>query len=160
MSDLFTRIHKIPNRTLYKWPNPPRIESKDVLPPVLVQKTSCTYQLPSETDSNIPQPQGYTNNPYPQTETQIMNQNMENSSNSNNFSMPIYYKQDKNWCSISYYELNYRVGEIFHARDDIIQIDGYTNPSLETNRFSLGQISNVNRNSTIQNTRRHIGQGK
>ena len=39
-------------------------------------------------------------------------------------------------------------------------IDGFTNPSNKNNnRFCLGQLSNVNRNSTIENTRRHIGKG-
>lgn len=39
-------------------------------------------------------------------------------------------------------------------------IDGFTDPSNNRNRFCLGLLSNVNRNSTIENTRRHIGKGK
>lgn len=39
-------------------------------------------------------------------------------------------------------------------------VDGFTNPSNNLNRFCLGQLSNVNRNQTIENTRRHIGRGK
>lgn len=38
-------------------------------------------------------------------------------------------------------------------------MDGFTNPSNNLNRFCLGQLSNVNRNQTIENTRRHIGRG-
>lgn len=38
-------------------------------------------------------------------------------------------------------------------------VDGFTNPRNDLNRFCLGQLSNVNRNSTIENTRRHIGKG-
>lgn len=38
-------------------------------------------------------------------------------------------------------------------------MDGFTNPGREKNRFCLGQLTNVNRNSTIENTRRHIGKG-
>jgi len=38
-------------------------------------------------------------------------------------------------------------------------VDGFTNPSSNSNRFCLGQVSNVNRNSTIESTRRHIGKG-
>ncbi len=42
----------------------------------------------------------------------------------------------------------------------VINVDGFTNPStLNNSRFCLGQLSNVNRNSTIENTRRHIGKG-
>ena len=71
------------------------------------------------------------------------------------------------WCNIAYYELNSRVGEIFHAKSACpeIYVDGFTHPGMTSspnhavNRFCLGQLSNVNRNSTIENTRRHIGQG-
>lgn len=71
------------------------------------------------------------------------------------------YQQQPNWCSIAYYELNSRVGEIFNAPASMnnIVIDGFTDPSHNNQRFSLGLLSNVNRNSTIENTRRHIGKG-
>lgn len=64
------------------------------------------------------------------------------------------------WASIAYYELNCRVGEVFHCQCHSVIVDGFTNPSNNLNRFCLGQLSNVNRNSTIENTRRHIGKGK
>lgn len=65
-----------------------------------------------------------------------------------------------NWASFSYYELNSRVGEVFHAQSPDVYVDGFTNPSMNNGqRFCLGQLSNVNRNSTIENTRRHIGKG-
>lgn len=69
------------------------------------------------------------------------------------FQEPVY------WASIAYYELNSRVGEVFHCQDYSIKVDGFTNPNNNHNRFCLGQLSNVNRNSTIENTRRHIGKG-
>ena len=68
--------------------------------------------------------------------------------------------QTSEWCQVAYYELNTRVGEMFHAYGDTIHIDGFTNPGLDCNRFCLGQLSNINRNSTIEHTRRYIGQGK
>ena len=67
-----------------------------------------------------------------------------------------------NWLTIAYYELARRIGEPFHAKSDRTEIivDGFTQPPNYANdRFCLGQLSNVNRNSTIENTRRHIGQG-
>lgn len=67
--------------------------------------------------------------------------------------------EPEHWCSIAYYELNSRVGEMFHASSKNIVIDGFTDPSNNNNRFCLGLLSNVNRNSTIENTRRHIGKG-
>lgn len=73
---------------------------------------------------------------------------------------PVNYQEPKYWCSIVYYELNTRVGEAFFASQPSIVIDGFTDPSNNLDRFCLGLLSNVNRNSTIENTRRHIGKGK
>ena len=72
---------------------------------------------------------------------------------------PVAYQEPVYWCSIAYYELNSRVGEVFHAQSHSIIVDGFTNPDNKSDRFCLGQLSNVNRNSTIENTRRHIGKG-
>ncbi|GFR18656.1 protein mothers against dpp [Trichonephila clavata] len=72
---------------------------------------------------------------------------------------PVTYQEPKFWCSIAYYELNSRVGEVFHAQNHSIVVDGFTDPSNNQSRFCLGLLSNVNRNSTIENTRRHIGKG-
>lgn len=69
------------------------------------------------------------------------------------------YQEPTNWCSIAYYELNNRVGEPFHASSTSVIVDGFTNPQSNTDRFCLGLLSNVNRNSTIENTRRHISKG-
>ncbi|CAH2225050.1 mothers against decapentaplegic homolog 9 [Pelobates cultripes] len=72
---------------------------------------------------------------------------------------PVCYEEPLHWCSVAYYELNNRVGETFQASSRSILIDGFTDPSNNKNRFCLGLLSNVNRNSTIENTRRHIGKG-
>lgn len=72
---------------------------------------------------------------------------------------PVSYQEPPYWASIAYYELNCRVGEVFHCQAHSVIVDGFTNPSSNMNRFCLGQLSNVNRNSTIENTRRHIGKG-
>jgi len=73
---------------------------------------------------------------------------------------PVAYQESEYWCSIAYYELNSRVGEVYHSQTHSIIIDGFTNPpNNNNNRFCLGLLSNVNRNSTIENTRRHIGKG-
>ncbi|XP_075707846.1 mothers against decapentaplegic homolog 9 [Rhinoderma darwinii] len=72
---------------------------------------------------------------------------------------PVCYEEPLHWCSVAYYELNNRVGETFQASARSVLIDGFTDPSNNKNRFCLGLLSNVNRNSTIENTRRHIGKG-
>ncbi|XP_062311649.1 mothers against decapentaplegic homolog 1-like isoform X2 [Osmerus eperlanus] len=69
------------------------------------------------------------------------------------------YEEPKHWCSVVYYELNSRVGEAYLACDSSVLVDGFTDPSSSQSRFCLGLLSNVNRNSTIENTRRHIGKG-
>ncbi|XP_034269621.1 mothers against decapentaplegic homolog 9-like isoform X1 [Pantherophis guttatus] len=71
---------------------------------------------------------------------------------------PVSYEEPDQWCSIAYYELNKRVGETFQAFSRSILIDGFTDPSNK-DRFCLGLLSNVNRNSSIENTRNHIGKG-
>lgn len=73
---------------------------------------------------------------------------------------PVCYEEPQHWCSVAYYELNHRVGETFQASSRSVLIDGFTDPSNNRDRFCLGLLSNVNRNSTIENTRRHIGKGK
>jgi len=73
---------------------------------------------------------------------------------------PVNYQEPSSWCSISYYELNNRVGEQFQAHCTSIIVDGFTDPNTaNSERFCLGLLSNVNRNSTIESTRRHIGKG-
>ena len=88
-------------------------------------------------------------------------QNMDPSVAQNPPPMAVAYQEPQYWCSIAYYELNSRVGEVYHAVNHNVYVDGFTNPSVHNNnRFCLGQLSNVNRNSTIENTRRHIGKGE
>ena len=72
---------------------------------------------------------------------------------------PVTYQEPQFWCNIVYYELNNRVGEQFQASSHSIVVDGFTDPS-RTDRFCLGLLSNVNRNSTIENVRRHITRGE
>ncbi|XP_065226454.1 protein mothers against dpp-like isoform X1 [Planococcus citri] len=70
------------------------------------------------------------------------------------------YQEPPFWATIAYYELNCKVGEVFPCHSQTVIVDGFTNPTgSKLNRFCLGQLSNVNRNSTIENTRRHIGRG-
>lgn len=77
---------------------------------------------------------------------------------SNFFLFPVAYQDPRFWCSISYYELNNRIGETFHASQPSITVDGFTDPS-NSERFCLGLLSNVNRNEVVEQTRRHIGNG-
>ena len=83
------------------------------------------------------------------------------SQNQNNaFNQNFHHKDQSIWCKVAYYELSNRVGELFYARDHMdVKIDGFTSPGTDANRFSLGQLSNLNRNSSIEQVRRHIGNG-
>ncbi|CAF0858820.1 unnamed protein product [Brachionus calyciflorus] len=90
--------------------------------------------------------------------------NSTSQSNNNSCSMETdsvqSFSERTNWCSIVYYELNSRIGEIFKAYSNDIFVDGYTNPcNSYGRRLCLGMFSNINRNSSIENCRKHIGRG-
>ena len=69
------------------------------------------------------------------------------------------YEEPKHWCSIAYYELNHRVGELFEASRSDVVIDGFADPSVSADRFSVGHLSNIYRTAAVENARRHIGKG-
>uniref|UniRef100_A0A1I7YCX5 Mothers against decapentaplegic homolog n=1 Tax=Steinernema glaseri TaxID=37863 RepID=A0A1I7YCX5_9BILA len=72
---------------------------------------------------------------------------------------PVPYPDKENWATVIYYELNNRVGQQKPVAYPEVYIDGFTDPTADSNKISLGLFSNVNRNSTVENTRRHIGKG-
>ena len=41
----------------------------------------------------------------------------------------------------------------------VVTVDGFTDPGSSNDRICLGLLSNVNRNGTVENTRKHIGRG-
>ena len=75
----------------------------------------------------------------------------------NDYQLITYWEPDY-WCSVNYYEMKNRVGQPFNAYEPSLTIDGFTNPS-SPERFCLGLLSNVHRDPSIEQTRRHIGRG-
>ncbi|XP_076354898.1 mothers against decapentaplegic homolog 3-like isoform X1 [Tachypleus tridentatus] len=160
-----------------------RIESP-ALPAILVprQTGDIPVNLPSLDDysNSVPDntdfPVGLENQAFPLTETLppgYMSEEGDNQEQNGTDSMdssilsspsppldvqPVTYTEPAFWCSISYYELNTRVGETFHASQPSLTVDGFTDPS-SSERFCLGLLSNVNRNPVVEQTRRHIGRG-
>ncbi|XP_075996202.1 mothers against decapentaplegic homolog 4-like isoform X2 [Genypterus blacodes] len=64
------------------------------------------------------------------------------------------------WCSVSYFELDVQVGEMFKVQSScpLVTVDGYVDPS-GGDRFCLGQLSNVHRTAASHRARLHIGRG-
>ena len=63
-------------------------------------------------------------------------------------------------CMLNNFELSKLYQQEFHAKSPEVFVDGFTKPSSQNdNRFCLGQLSNVNRNDTIEKARRYIGNG-
>lgn len=122
-------------------------------------------ESPMYSNPGSPQSFGYpTNTPPPAySPSADYSQFNENSTATSPVSMddvtPVNYEEAQHWATIAYFELNVRVGEIYQCFNYEVTVDGFTNPQNNTNRFCLGQLSNVNRNSTIEQTRRHIGKG-
>ena len=59
----------------------------------------------------------------------------------------------EHWCGIKYHECAVNVGEAFYApqSESKIHIDGFTDPGLDKNRFSLGSLNNINRTEGTKN---------
>lgn len=70
----------------------------------------------------------------------------------------VMYEEPDAWCAIIYNELRTRTGDTFHCTKSVVTVDGYTDPSSR-DRFCLGQLSNINRTESIEESRRHIGEG-
>nr|BAA75798.1 HrSmad1/5 [Halocynthia roretzi] len=127
-------------------------------PPMSPDGSTTSPGSPYNVPADTPPPAYHAN------ESDRGNENMDTNStihgNHNGIDVrSVHYTEPKDWCTIVYYELNNRVGEAYIANATSIIVDGFTDPSAKSNRFCLGQLSNVNRNSTIENTRRHIGKG-
>ncbi|NWI26857.1 SMAD4 protein, partial [Sula dactylatra] len=58
------------------------------------------------------------------------------------------------WCSITYFEMDVQVGEIFKVPSScpVVIVDGYVDPS-GGDRFCLGQLSNVHRTDASERAR-------
>ncbi|XP_038076479.1 mothers against decapentaplegic homolog 3-like isoform X1 [Patiria miniata] len=159
-----------------------RVETP-VLPPVLVpRQTDVPTELPALDDlsSTVPDnanypvgmepqnllppetpPPGYMSEDGDNTEQSMdtsQNGTMSPGSTDSLDLQPVSYCEPPFWCAIAYYEMNQRVGETFHASQPSLTIDGFVDPS-SSERFCLGLLSNVNRDPTVEVTRRHIGKG-
>ena len=64
------------------------------------------------------------------------------------------------WCTISYFEMDSQVGELFKVPSSLVSVtvDGYVDPS-GGDRFCLGRLSNVHRTDASERARLHIGKG-
>ncbi|CAJ0580722.1 unnamed protein product, partial [Mesorhabditis spiculigera] len=152
-----------------------RVEIAGVLPPVLVprftdpppkengpppslkkwQELDSTTQMPLNLDSNaIYRQQQMQQIPHKPDAMEI-----QYSLPAVLGTVPVPYPEAEHWATISYYELNTRVGPQVRVSANEVIIDGFTDPSTNGSKISLGLFQNVNRSPSIESTRRHIGNG-
>ena len=116
------------------------------------------------TNTNIPDSAILSPNNVPFPKANIFDSSLELKSNNNLLfskkSLPKMSCPDY-WCTISYFELESQVGELFKvpSSSSHVIIDGYVDPAPAGNRFCLGRLSNVHRNSETDRVRLHIGRG-
>lgn len=106
-------------------------------------------------DSQSSPPPGYSGRGHMDAIMSVDDQN-HNNHNTNNVSPD---EGQEHWCRITYAELNLKIGEPFKGSSPKVIVDGFTDPSVHNRRFSLGVLYNINRNSTIEMTRRAIRRG-
>ncbi|CAJ0942381.1 unnamed protein product, partial [Mesorhabditis belari] len=150
-----------------------RVESAGVLPPVLVPRFSepPPKEVPlalrrwQELDATSSMPHNIEMHAvYSQQQLLMQQLKTESMDIGYNFPAPIstvqvpYYDSEQ-WATISYYELNTRVGPQVKVSASEVIIDGFTDPSTNNIKISLGLFQNVNRSPTIESARRHIGNG-
>nr|CAB3266374.1 Smad2/3a [Phallusia mammillata] len=140
----------IPNETFSGLEPSPKFGIPDTPPAGYISEDSEAQDPDGNSVANSPHPPTYnsdTEMPYqPNLAAQMLD------------AQPVAYSEPPFWCAISYYEMNQRVGETFHASQPSLTVDGFTDPS-NSERFCLGLLSNINRNQQIELTRRHVGKG-
>jgi hypothetical protein len=131
-------------------------------PPVVSPRTDSGFNNvsppPQSPLSPYSQPQGSPAN-YFQQMPQLALMPMDGVEDAHQSSLNYSGQQQEPWCRIHYAELNHKIGEPFKSSSPQVFVDGFTDPSIHNRRFSLGVISNINRNSTIEMTRRAIRKG-
>lgn len=105
-------------------------------------------------------PPGYSSNDHHQQQQQLALMPMDTGEETQQASVVNGTDESQeHWCSITYAELNQKIGEPFKGSSPKVIVDGFTDPSVHKRRFSLGILSNINRNSVIEMTRRAIRKG-
>uniref|UniRef100_A0ABI7YUU8 Mothers against decapentaplegic homolog n=1 Tax=Felis catus TaxID=9685 RepID=A0ABI7YUU8_FELCA len=152
--------HPFPHSPSSSYPNSPGSSSGTYPHSPTSSDPGSPFQMPADTPppAYLPPEDPMTQDGSQPMDTNMMAPSLPSEINRGDV-QAVAYEEPKHWCSIVYYELNNRVGEAFHASSTSVLVDGFTDPSNNKNRFCLGLLSNVNRNSTIENTRRHIGKG-
>lgn len=135
-------------------PSPPLMTSVAFgsTPAAVLSSTSSSHQPYHQIQPPPQQHHHHHHHPHLQQHQQQQQQGGPNSSVGSPMDLlPVPMVPQPYWCSISYYEMKTRVGEMFHVAATVnsVTIDGYTDPS-SAQRFCLGVLSNVNRPQEVR----------